>query len=56
VTFHIDHTAVDIDGDRFEFALSKELSEDLEVDFSQNLGCFIAEVSQKSGYRFRFFD
>ncbi len=39
VTFHIDHTAVDIDGDRFEFALSEELTEDLEVDFSQHLGC-----------------
>src|SRR5450759_1045075 len=48
VTFHIDHTAVNIDGNGFELALSQQLSEDLEVDFSQNLCCFVSEVPQKS--------
>jgi hypothetical protein len=48
VTFHVDHTAVDIDGNGFELALSQQLSEDLEVDFSEHLGCFVAEIPQKS--------
>jgi hypothetical protein len=56
MAFDIYHTAVNIDGDGFELALSQELSEDLEVDFSQHLGRFVTEVSQKPRYRFRFFD
>ena len=50
------HTAVNIDGDGFELALSQELSEEFEIDFSQHLGGLVAEVSQKPRYRFRFFD
>lgn len=34
VAFHIDHTAVAINGDDFEFALLQQLYEDLEVNFS----------------------
>ena len=56
MTVHIDPTAVDIDGNGFEFFLSEEVSEDLEFDFSEHLGCFVAEVSPKTGYRFRSFD
>jgi hypothetical protein len=56
VTFHIDHTAVHINGDGFELAPSQQLSEDFEMDFSQHLGGLVAEVSQESGYRFRLFD
>jgi hypothetical protein len=56
MTFHIDDTAVNIDGDGFELAPPQELSEDFEFDFSQHLGSLVAEVSQESGYRFRFFD
>jgi hypothetical protein len=52
----IDHTAVNIEGDGFELALSQELSEEFEIDFPQHLGRFVTEVSQESGYRFRFFD
>lgn len=48
VAFHVDHTAVDINGDGFELALSQQLSEDLEVDFSQHVGCLVTEVSQKA--------
>jgi len=48
--------AVNIDGDGFELALSQELSEELEIDFSQHLGGLVAEVSQKPRYRFRSFD
>jgi hypothetical protein len=32
------HTAVNIDGDGFGLALSQELSEEFEIDFSQQLG------------------
>ena len=39
---------IDINGDGFELALSQQLSEDLEVDFSQHVGCFVTEVSQKA--------
>jgi hypothetical protein len=56
MAFDIYHTAVNIDGDGFELALSQELSEEFEIDFSQHLGRFITEVSQESRYRFRFFD
>jgi hypothetical protein len=56
MAFDIYHTAVNIDGDGFELALSQELSEEFEIDLSQHLGRFVAEVSQKPGYRFRFFD
>jgi hypothetical protein len=40
----------------FKFALSQKFSENLEIDFSMHFGCFVTEVPQKSGYRFRFFD
>ena len=43
-------------GKRFAFALSQELSEEFEIDFSQHLGRFVTEVSQKSRYRFWFFN
>jgi len=56
VTFHVDHTVVDIDGNGFELARSEEFSEDLEVGISQHLGCFVTEVPQKARYRFGFFD
>ena len=56
MAFDIYHTAVNIDGDGFELALSQELSEEFEIDFSQHLGGLVAEVSQKPRYRFRFFD
>ncbi len=32
MAFDIDHTAVNIDGDGFELALSQELSEEFEID------------------------
>ena len=32
MTFDIYHTAVNIDGDGFELALSQELSEEFEID------------------------
>ena len=56
MAFDIYHTAVNIDGDGFELALSQELSEEFEIDLSQHLGGLGAEVSQKLRYRFRFFD
>jgi hypothetical protein len=56
MAFDICHTAVNIDGDGFELALSQEVSEEFEIDFSQHLGGLVAEVSQKPRYRFRFFD
>jgi len=56
VAFHVDHAAIHIKGDGFEFALSQQLSEDLEVDFSQHVGGFVTGVSQKTGYCFRLFD
>jgi hypothetical protein len=56
VTFLVDHAAVNINGDGFELAPPQKLSEDFEIDFSQHLGSLVAEVSQESGYRFRFFD
>jgi hypothetical protein len=56
VTFHVDNAAIDINGDGFELAPPQKLSEDFEIDFSQHLGSFVAEVSQESGYRFWFFD
>ena len=56
MAFDIYHTAVNIDGDGFELALSQELSEEFEIDFPQHLGRFVTEVSQEPGYRFRFFD
>ena len=43
-------------GDNVELAPPQKLSEDFEIDFSQHLGSLVAEVSQESGYRFRFFD
>ena len=49
------HTAVNIDGDGFELAFSQELSKEFEIYFPQHLGRFVTEVSQESGYRFRFF-
>lgn len=48
VAFHVDHTAVDINGDGVELALSQQLSKDLEVDLPQHVDCFLTEVSQKS--------
>ena len=54
--FIIYPTAVNIDGDGFELALSQKLSEEFEIDFSQHLGGLVAEVSQEPRYRFRFFD
>jgi hypothetical protein len=56
MAFDIYHTAVNIDGDGFELALSQKLSEEFEIDFSQHLGGLVAEVSQEPRYRFRFFD
>jgi hypothetical protein len=56
MAFNVDDTAVNIDGYRFELALSQQLSEDFEIDFPKHLGRFVAEVSQKPRYRFRFFD
>jgi hypothetical protein len=56
MAFDIYHTTVNIDGDGFELALSQELSEEFEINFPQHLGRFVAEVSKKPGYRFRFFD
>lgn len=49
MTFHVDYTAVNVDGDGSEFASIKQLSENFEIDFSQHLGGLIAEISQKSG-------
>jgi len=56
VTFHVDHTAVNIYDDGFAIAHSQEPSKEFEIDFPQHLGCFVTEVFQESGYRFRFFD
>ena len=56
MAFDICHTAVYIDGDGFERALSRELSEEFGIDFPQHLGCFLTEVSQEPWCRFRFFD
>ena len=56
MAFDIYHTAINIDGDGFELALSQKLSEEVEIDFSQHLGGLVAEFSQKPRYRFRFFD
>lgn len=56
MTLDIDHTAVDINGDGFELALSQKLSKEFEIDFPQHLGRFVAKVSQESGYGFPFFD
>ena len=56
MAFDIYHTAVNINGDGFAIAHSQEPSKEFEIDFSQHLGCFVTEVSQESGYRFRFFD
>lgn len=56
MAFDIYHTAVNIDGDGFAIAHSQEPSKEFEIDFPQHLGCFVTEVSQESGYRFRFFD
>jgi hypothetical protein len=56
VTFHVDHAAVNINGDGFELAPPQQLSEDIEMDFSQHLGSLVAKLSQESGYRFRFFN
>ena len=47
VAFYIDYTAVNINSDDFELALSQQLFEDLEVDSSQFVGCFVTEVPQK---------
>lgn len=40
VSFHIDHTAVDMNGNKLWFFLSQQLCEDLAIDVSQNLCCF----------------
>ena len=40
VTFHVDHTAVNINGDGFELAPPQQLSEDFEIDFSAAFGLF----------------
>ena len=48
VTFQVDHAAVHIDGDGFVLTSPQKLSEDLEVDLSQHLGCLKAEVPQES--------
>jgi len=56
MAFDIYLTAVNINGDGFELALSHELSEEFENDFSQPLGRFVTEGPQKAWYRFRFFD
>ncbi len=47
VAYHVDHAAVDINGDDFELALLLQRFEDLDVNFSLPLGCFVAEVSKK---------
>jgi len=44
----LDHTAVNIDSDGFDLALSQQLFEDLEINFPQHLRYFGAEVPQKS--------
>jgi hypothetical protein len=36
MTFHVDRTAVNADGDEFEFPTIKQLLEDFEID-SQNM-------------------
>jgi hypothetical protein len=56
MAFDIYHTAVHIDGDGFELALSQELSEEFDIDLPQHLGRFVTEVSQEPRYRFRFLD
>jgi len=33
MTFHVDRTAVNADGDEFEFPTIKQLLEDFEIDF-----------------------
>ena len=48
LTLHVDHTAVNTDCNGFELALYDEFAKDLEVDFSQPVGGFIAEISQKA--------
>lgn len=55
MSFDIDHTDVNIDGNGFELTLSQKLSEEFEIDFSQLLGGLVVDVSQKPRYRFRFF-
>lgn len=44
VTLPVDHPAVDIDGNGIELTLSEELSENFEIDFSEHVGCFVADV------------
>ena len=36
MTFHVDRTAVNADGDEFEFPTIKQLLEDFEIDFSEH--------------------
>jgi hypothetical protein len=48
VTFHIDHTAVNINGDGFELTPPQKLSENFEIDLSQHLGRLVAEILQES--------
>ncbi len=56
MAFDICHPAVNIDGDGFELALSRVLSEEFEIDIPQHLDRFITEVFQEPWCRFRFFD
>jgi hypothetical protein len=56
MAFYVNHTAVDINGDRFQLFLSQQLFENLEIDLLQHLGGFVTEIPQKSGYCFRLFD
>jgi hypothetical protein len=55
VTFHVDHTAVDVDRDSFVLDPYQELSKQPEIDLSQHLGGLVTEVAQKPGDRFPLF-
>jgi hypothetical protein len=48
MAFHVDHTAVNVDGDGCQFTFVKQLFEDFEIDISEHLSCFVAEITQKS--------
>jgi hypothetical protein len=47
VTFHVDHAAVNINGNGFELTPPQQLSENFEIDFSQHLGSLVAEIPQE---------
>ena len=45
MAFHVDHTAVNVYSNGFEIATIKLLLEYFEIDFSEHMGCFVAEVA-----------